>query len=362
MRRISFKLLFLLLACVALAGCGVPGVPKPPSLELPQPVSDLRAIRKGDSVYLAWTVPSETTDHLALRHAGPTRICRNVGVALSDCSNPLVEIPASQQAGSQQATPKSSNTQATYADHLSPQLLSDNSDARIFYAVSALNEQGKSAGISNAVNVPSLAALPPPAAFSALVSAEGVILSWTHVPPPLEKPGVHYLYRVYRRAEGTAADVVAGESALDVSQLVDNSFEWEKKYFYWATVVTGVRQEGKPEIQFESDDTPPVLVFAHDVFPPAVPAGLQAVFSGPGQSPFVDLIWIPDTETDLAGYNIFRHQAGSEPVKINSDLVTTPAFRDTNVAPGNTYTYSVSAVDVRGNESARSQEAAEIVP
>ena len=51
--------------------------------------------------------------------------------------------------------------------------------------------------------------------------------------------------------------------------------------------------------QVEGDDTPPVTVVAHDVFPPATPTGLQAVFSGPGQKPFIDLVWTPNTEPDL---------------------------------------------------------------
>ena len=150
--------------------------------------------------------------------------------------------------------------------------------------------------------------------------------------------------------------------ASSVTQVVDHSFEWEETYSYRATVVTLIQEEGKPEIQFEGDDTAPVRVFAHDVFPPAVPSGLQAVFSGVGQQPFIDLIWAPDTDADLAGYNVFRHEGGAEAVKINSELVKTPAFRDMNVASGKTYIYSVSAVDVRGNESARSQEASEAVP
>jgi hypothetical protein len=143
---------------------------------------------------------------------------------------------------------------------------------------------------------------------------------------------------------------------------VDHSFEWEKTYLYRATVVNEIHEEGKTEAQFEGDDTPSVKVFAHDVFPPAVPSGLQAAFSGVGQQPFIDLIWAPDTDADLAGYNVFRREVGNEPVKINSELVKTPAFRDMNVAPGKTYVYSVSAVDVRGNESARAQEASEAVP
>jgi hypothetical protein len=46
---------------------------------------------------------------------------------------------------------------------------------------------------------------------------------------------------------------------------------------------------------------------------------------------------------------------------MNFELVNTPAFRDSNVVPGHSYFYSISAVDVRGNESSRSEEASETV-
>jgi len=45
-----------------LAGCASIGAPVPPSLELPKPPNDLRAVRKGDHVYLFWTVPTQTID------------------------------------------------------------------------------------------------------------------------------------------------------------------------------------------------------------------------------------------------------------------------------------------------------------
>jgi fibronectin type 3 domain-containing protein len=109
-----------------------------------------------------------------------------------------------------------------------------------------------------------------------------------------------------------------------------------------------------------------VRVVAHDVFPPSVPVGLQAAYSGEGQKPFIDLIWAPVTSADLAGYNIFRSEsngvAGDKMVKLNSELVKSPSYRDLAIASGKTYTYSVSAVDVRGNESQRSEETSETVP
>jgi fibronectin type 3 domain-containing protein len=59
---------------------------------------------------------------------------------------------------------------------------------------------------------------------------------------------------------------------------------------------------------------------------------------------------------------VYRREEAATPVKINSDLIKSPAFRDTNVVPGQMYIYSVSAVDLRGNESPRSEEANETVP
>ena len=89
---------------------------------------------------------------------------------------------------------------------------------------------------------------------------------------------------------------------------------------------------------------------------------MQAVFSGPGQQAAIDLVWAPVTDMDLAGYNVYRHEAGGPAVKLNTEVVKTPAFRDAQVIAGKTYFYAVSAIDQRGNESARSEETSESVP
>jgi hypothetical protein len=213
------------------------------------------------------------------------------------------------------------------------------------------------------VQVPAAPTLPPPANFLAQVKADGIFLGWTPLPLRVAPPELRYVYRIYRREED-GKDKVAVELPLDaaLTSFLDHNFEWEKRYTYRATIVTLIHREAGPEAQVEGDDTPEVSVFAHDIFPPAPPSGLQAVFSGENQQPFIDLIWNPNAESDLAGYNVFRHEGGSPTVKINSDLVKLPAFRDVNVSPGRKYYYSVSAVDIRGNESPRSEEANESVP
>jgi len=358
-------------ALIWLTGCASIGPPLPPSLELPKPPSDLRATRKGDKITLTWTIPARTTDRQSLRYLGKTRVCRIVDAALATCGAPLGEVvpPADfaekKAAGGQKAM-------ATYLDILSsrPHVDASSSFATAFatatYAVEVLNPEGRGAGLSNQVHMPLGETLWPPADFAAGLTEQGVVLSWSgEMLPPAYPQAVHFGYRVYRRLEGSQQSILAGEVAAGGARnlsITDKSFEWEKTYYYRAESFTVISQAGKPDVSVEGDDSPEVKVFTHDVFPPGVPSGLQAVFSGPGQLPFIDLIWAPANDADLGGYNVYRHEEGGAAVKVNSELVKAPAFRDAQVVSGRTYFYSVSAVDLRGNESGRSEEASERVP
>ncbi len=359
--RIRIATFALCLLGTILASCGTPGVPLPPSLELARPVTDLRATRKGDKVFLTWSPSSQTIDRRNLRHSGPTQICRNIGSSMPDCGNVVFQVEFSK-------TPAAKNAKASYTDTLPPKLESEHATSNLFYAVNVQNSFGRSAGLSNQVSVPAAPILPPPADFKAELTSDAVRLSWNPVAPALDVAGLRYSYRVFRRDNATSTETVAGELPLDSKSspgLLDRAFEWEKTYSYRATVVTLIAQPGRGEQQVEGEDTPPVTVAAHDVFPPATPAGLQAVFSGPGQKPFIDLLWTPNSEADLAGYNVYRRDKDAQAAKatrINSQLVLSPLFRDFQIPPGREYFYSVSAVDARGNESLRSDQSSEAVP
>src|SRR5947209_8310567 len=74
MRAKAFSLIAA--ACLtALAGCGTPGAPQPPSLNLPKSVDDLRATRKGDVITFTWTPPSETTDGARIKGPIAVHLC-----------------------------------------------------------------------------------------------------------------------------------------------------------------------------------------------------------------------------------------------------------------------------------------------
>jgi predicted small lipoprotein YifL len=357
----KWQLHLSLAAVLSLAACGTPGALRPPSLELPQPVNDLAATRQGDKVTLTWTPPRETTDKQNIRHPGPVRVCRDANTtAMVQCPQ-VAELPP--DAGAPPSK-RSKPEQRTYVDTLPAALQQQNPSGFATYALESLNARGRSAGLSNQVQVPLAPTLPPPTDLRAQVTPEGVVLTWTGALHEHEAPELRHFYRVYRRTPETPLWTVVGEVQLSTdpqARFLDTSFAWGKTYLYRVVVVTSITRNGTV-VQVEGEPSAELTVVVHDVFPPAAPTDVQAVASGVGQPAFVDLTWAPNTEPDLAGYNVYRREEGQQPVKINAELVKTPTFRDRGVASGHRYFYSVTAVDLRGNESSHSTEASESVP
>ena len=358
--RLSFLTACLLVA-MALAGCGTPGAPQLPSLQLARPVDDLTASRKGNKVQLDWTLPRKNTDRTLVKAIPQSRICRNEGTALmSGCTVvATVQNPKLEEKQKGEALPA---VRMKYVDTLPEQLGEQNPAGFVRYAVEILNTRERSAGLSNQVLIPDAPTIAPPEELAAKVEADGVLISWTGAGIPEAPPGLTYRYRVMRSPAGANAYVALGDQDPEAEGFyLDKTFAWETKYDYRITSVTLVHSQGI-NMTVDGDDSKPVQTFTRDVYPPAQPTGLQAVFSSVGQKPFVDLTWAPNMESDMAGYYVFRRVEGGEAVKLNQQLTPVPSYRDATAAPGKTYLYSVSAVDARGNESPRSAEAREAVP
>lgn len=355
----SLTVFVCLAAVVALAGCGTPGAPQPPSLDIPKPVNDLEAVRKGDRVSLTWSRPTDTTDGALVRRPGKMLLSRRTSGEGAPLQAPQVvaEFPLAPAL----ATPEPPSP--VFQDSIGG--VPAGGDFAV-YTVLSRSSLGKAAGPSNPASVPLVPALPAPARVNVIAVPLGISVSFDQTWPPenLTHLTAQYAYRVNRREQGSSAPPVvikqlgaSNESLL----LVDTSIEWQKHYDYWITPVT-LWQGGSRKGVVEGADSPVASVFADDKFPPATPMGLQAVYSGLAQEPFIDLSWTANTEPDLAGYNVYRHTGDAAPVKINSELVKVPAFQDKTVQPGTKYFYSISAVDLRANESGRSAEASESVP
>lgn len=81
--------------------------------------------------------------------------------------------------------------------------------------------------------------------------------------------------------------------------------------------------------------------------PPMPPTGLTAT----GGDTIVNLAWTANPEPDLAGYNAYLYEPPSSYTKLNSILLTSPAFTATGLTNGTTYSFVVTAVDTFASES-----------
>jgi hypothetical protein len=352
------RFLALLSVMAVLCGCGLPGAPQPPSLGIPKAITDLQASRKGATVTLAWTEPKETTDGELIKASGQMVVGR------AEQNGPYQKVAA---VPLHPALRNGEPEQVSASDDISALLGSPATRDFVLYHVESVTSGGRTSVPSNLVSVPAVLTASAPQSVTLGLVPDGVSIGFDLSPVPAStRLSSEYIFRIERRPAGAAANVqpvIVGQvrPGDGVLPLTDSRIEWEKTYEYWVTPVT-LWRAGAQQGEVEGEDSPHATIAAHDTFPPAAPRGLEAVFSGVVQKPAVDLTWMPNAEEDLAGYNVYRRAGSGAAAKVNTQLLKTPAFQDNTVAPGQTYAYSVTAIDLRGNESARSQEASETVP
>jgi len=79
-----------------------------------------------------------------------------------------------------------------------------------------------------------------------------------------------------------------------------------------------------------------------------IPQGLSVSISGSGQ---LTLSWTANSESDLAGYNIYRSTSSSSDfAKINSSSITANSYVDSGLS-STTYYYKITAINTSGRES-----------
>ena len=356
-----------LTSALALSGCGTPGAPQPPSLNLPVPVSDLAANRAGNQVTLTWTMPKKNTDKLLLKGNIAVRVCRKEGAGA--CDPAAVELSFAPGAD------------GAFTDTL-PAALAAGAPRPLSYFVELRNHNGRSAGLSNAAVVLAGEAPAPVANLTAEVRKAGVVLRWAKPESAAEESSAIRLRRklltppAAKPHEGLLApqpepvdqnllvDSCATEGRNGSCRALDKEIRFGQIYEYRAQRVARVTLDGKT-LELAGELSFPVRVEALDIFPPAVPTNLAAVATAGenGAETAIDLSWQPVADPDLAGYAVYRREGEAAWQRISpAEPLVPPAFHDAQVQPGHTYRYAVSAIGQNGHESARSAETEESVP
>jgi hypothetical protein len=362
--RFRFKkqwafLLVQALNLLLLAACGNIGDPLPPLIQIPKPVSDLAAVQFGKQVKLSWTLPKFNIDG-----SEATTLARLEIYRLSTQPGSAI-LPEKDQFGHSatkwRVIEKNSFDSYRVGEKL---VLTDRlaglDDKEIFqnefsYAIKAINRKAQDAGYSNLTRLRIYPVACPPEGVQALLAEHFIELSWK--PPAYNIDGSTPVndvkFNVYR-SEGSKANVkelltkmpTAGRSFKDESMVLG------KTYYYAIRSVTNT-----PSGLIESLDSTEVGVTNSDVYPPIVPAEVTAISNG--QS--ISLVWLPNAESDLAGYYVYRSGEEHHYKKLTQERITTASYTDSSVEKGKTYYYRIKAVDTSGNESDYSEEVSDKV-
>ncbi len=371
-----FPLSFFLLS-ILLGGCAAPAEPLERRAPVPKAVSDLVAVQAGNDIVLRFTLPKETVDRRPLKQLPAIeiyRMIRPVGSAtpaapsVSPAPRLILTIPPAM------VDQYSDQGHIRAVDSLKAEDFQPDEEEVAEYSVRTRASTKKESADSNFVILRIYPAADPVTDLKVETTHSGILLTWT--PPQKTLVGsvpTIAKYDVYRSELDTAGTPAANDvenlkqktPLLEIGESEATTYRdtlavLGKTYLY--SVRSVVRY---PNGVIESGDSNLARMTPSDVFPPTAPQGLVVVFVPPvgGAPAHIELSWAINSETDIAGYNVYRsEQEGAPGTSLNPELLLTPVFRDMNAVPGRRYLYTVTAVDRSGNESPASAAAPGGVP
>jgi len=383
----------LLLGVALSAGCGKKGSPLPPLVRIPEAVTVLATRRAGADAYVTLRVPARNVDGstpvafaavelLALTAERPParavflergRPVATIAVAatppstqspaagvgaspgdevtvretLTDDMFVPVALPATSVEPPGGAAPVPDRPPA--ADAASQAGAATVRELRRYY-MAFTRDARKRPGPSGTIASVSLSALPDaPGSVRITYTEQSLTVTWS---PVAGATGYNVYADTQTAASPASADgVTTAPKSLNPAP-IDGATYAEPVRFgepacYRVRAVRGAAtdlSEGLPS-------SPAVCDTPRDSFAPAAPGDIRVV---PGRGE-ITVEWMPNVESDLAGYLVLRATAGDDTLQpITAAPIRETRYVDRNVTPGVLYAYAVIAVDSASNRSANS--------
>ena len=356
----SWPLLFTLAALSA--ACGHRGNPLPPLRRTPPAPQDFRLAQRGDALEVRATAPTASVDGVAYealtveflyvegqrdiekagqRRAVPALPGRRVVETLPlPAPGTTVRAAARSAVGGDRG--QRTLTQALVAQapleapHDLAAVLTGDGVALSWRGVRP--KEAAPPALSPAALSPKPPAVAPAPAPAPAPKAEGAGTTGTEAAgkgPPRNG------FFVYRRLGGAAYDAPLFEEALERRSVDDTVAPQGETACYVVRAVASV------EPLVESAPSNEACVEVRDVTAPATPAGLAVMPREGG----IEILWSPSAEPDLAGYRVYRTDPGGLPEKVAEVGGTRASWLDETARRGVVYRYAVTAFDQAGNES-----------
>lgn len=171
-------------------------------------------------------------------------------------------------------------------------------------------------------------------------NGSALIVSWEASDDPLRTG-----FNLYRATVPAGPYNRINQTVLTQKTFNDLGLTPGAAYWYYVTAVGAGGLESEPSAAASGIPT--------DSTAPGVPTVISA--SGTGSPGEITLSWQPNSESDLAGYNVYYGTDPGQPLsRANTRLVTGTSWLQSGLVDGMTYYFRVTAMDARGNESGQS--------
>jgi predicted small lipoprotein YifL len=371
----SAALIALLLAAAA---CGKKGGILPPFVYVPQKAENLKAVQRGQHILLNWTNPESYTDgrplaglsaiEIWIYDAGSSPQAGAPAMTAGEFESKARQLvvleqkesppPAQKKEPQKKASPAEPKTTAPRAGEQIYKYLLTEKDLKagpLLFAVRVKEaKKGRTSEFSDYAAISPQPLPLPPGNIRAQVFEDRVELGWDapqenfdHSTPARLKGYNVYRVESLNKLQRLNPDLVRETKFNDANFLFDQPY----RYF-----VRAAASDAAPIL--ESDDSAAADVIPKDIFPPAAPTGLTAMKG----ANFITLIWDAGREKDLAGYKVWRREAGlGQFVPLTPQPILENTHTDTSVEKNKRYEYAITALDRSGNESSKSETVSEII-
>ncbi|HWN45272.1 MAG TPA: hypothetical protein VNW71_23805 [Thermoanaerobaculia bacterium] len=335
-----------------LAGCGKQGDPAPPLRAIPAPTKDLAVSQQGGRLLFGFTYPTVTPAGLALEGILAVELWETARPATADGKVAPMDPREFTAASKERLKIEGADlSTATSGDRIVmdlpvPEVAAGTPLQARYFAVRTVGKSGDRSELSNQVSLLPKPAPPAPERFTATARTDGILVEWSLV------TGAQG-YNVYRRDAEERSHKRPLQSVGPTEQSwLDTSARFGKNYIYAVTALAQREPVIESAIGSERE------VRYQDRFSPPPPVELVAL----AEPRRVRLVWRASDAEDLAGYVVYRKGPVGDFVRITAQPVQAAEYVDQAVAPRETYSYRVTAVDLTGNESEPGAEVRAAVP
>jgi predicted small lipoprotein YifL len=360
------KFLFLLPVFIMMGiftSCGKKGPILPPVPKIPQKISQIEVVQRGQKIILMWNNPTAYLDGSPLTAISEIGIWLNVSPAEETTAGSPVDFKRFNRRARLDAALKMedfsriANTEKYFRfefQYIYKLTGSASLLRRHTFGIKVKDRRGRISEYSDLRALDPVMLSLPPRKPRAITFKDRIEVHWDSPNENIDRSSPpnfkgYNIYRAVREGEQLLLNsgLVEGTQFEDRDVLIGNTYQY---------VIRTTATLSPPF--FESDDSEVVEIIFEDIFPPAIPTGLMTVA---GES-FIALSWEIPRDTDLAGFHVWRRAEGEEEfVLITSEPIWENAYSDSLIEENKKYHYAVTSVDRSGNESQKSEPVSDTI-